>query len=263
MWASADRGAATRQRANEAGLLDLLTVPAVLADATIVLSICPPHAAHAVALEVASHGFSGIYVDANATAPSTVRDIEVVLAESGAQVVDAVIFGTPGPNPDILLEVSGGPVETVRDLFADTSLQVEILQGGVGAASVLKMCAAGWNKGIVALLTALRAMARLEGAEADLLTHWERTEPGLAERSDLATQRAYKAWRFSGEMSEIARAMEESGLPAGFHEAAAEIFARQARFKDREPPSMEDLLTTVSLSDDDSYTREPRRPNRE
>ncbi|MCK7519679.1 MAG: DUF1932 domain-containing protein [Ignavibacteriales bacterium] len=41
-----------------------------------------------------------------------------------------------------------------------------------------------------------------------------------------------KAWRFEGEMHEIASTFEGAGLPDGFHEAAAEIYHRMAGFKD-------------------------------
>ncbi len=48
---------------------------------------------------------------------------------------------------------------------------------------------------------------------------------------------APKAWRYVGEMREIAATFEAAGLPAGFHNAAADICERLAPFKDRaEPP---------------------------
>jgi hypothetical protein len=43
---------------------------------------------------------------------------------------------------------------------------------------------------------------------------------------------ARKAWRFVGEMHEIAAALASVGLPEGFHEAAAEVFRRMAHWKD-------------------------------
>jgi hypothetical protein len=37
-----------------------------------------------------------------------------------------------------------------------------------------------------------------------------------------------KGWRWIGEMEEIASSMAARDLPAGFHEAAAEVFRRAA-----------------------------------
>ena len=55
-----------------------------------------------------------------------------------------------------------------------------------------------------------------------------------------------KAWRFEGEMQEIASTFREAGLPNGFHKAAAEIYHRMADFKDYpEIPKLEDVLNKL------------------
>ncbi len=59
LWASAGRGAATRARAEAAGLEDGGGLAAVLGACDTVLSVCPPHAAVALAETVARHGFEG------------------------------------------------------------------------------------------------------------------------------------------------------------------------------------------------------------
>jgi hypothetical protein len=55
-----------------------------------------------------------------------------------------------------------------------------------------------------------------------------------------------KAWRFSGEMAEIAATFEGAGLPGGFHRAAQEVYDRIAGFKGAEPlPEIEDVLDAL------------------
>jgi hypothetical protein len=55
-----------------------------------------------------------------------------------------------------------------------------------------------------------------------------------------------KAWRFEGEMKEIASTFNAVGLPDGFHQAAAEIYHRMAEFKgSRENPSLDEVLTSL------------------
>ena len=58
---------------------------------------------------------------------------------------------------------------------------------------------------------------------------WRLSLPGLPERSaGAARSTAVKGWRWVGEMEEIAAAFSSDDLPAGFHEAAAEIFRAAA-----------------------------------
>jgi hypothetical protein len=75
-WVSAGRSEASRRRAAEAGLHESPTLDDLVARASVILSICPPAAAVTVATEVAHVGFEGVYVDANAIAPSTAAQID-------------------------------------------------------------------------------------------------------------------------------------------------------------------------------------------
>ena len=55
-----------------------------------------------------------------------------------------------------------------------------------------------------------------------------------------------KAWRFSGEMEEIAATLSGAGVPGEFHLAAADIYQRMTDFKDVDPlPSLEDVLAAL------------------
>ena len=84
-----------------------------------------------------------------------------------------------------------------------------------------------WTKGSGALLLAIRELARAEGVEAELFAEWELSLPGLLERSQRAERSAEtKGWRWVGEMEEIAATFAGVDLPAGFHEAAGEVFRR-------------------------------------
>src|SRR5215216_4144056 len=87
VWASAGRSEETRARA--ARFEDVGTADALAARSDVILSICPPHAAREVAGSVA--GFEGIYVDANAIAPATARQV----LELFPRGVDGGIVGGP------------------------------------------------------------------------------------------------------------------------------------------------------------------------
>ena len=222
LWASEGRSAATAARAQTAGMRDVGTVAAVLARAEVVLSICPPHAALETA-ELAA-GFDGLYVDANAVSPDTARAAEEVV---GGRFVDGGIIGPPPSQPGTTrLYLSGGRAASVAPLFGDGPLEAIVLDGGVGAASALKMSYAAWTKGTAALLVAIRATAREHGIDDALLHEWALSQPRLAERYERAVEAsAEKGWRWVSEMREIAQTFAAANQPDGFHLAAAEVFA--------------------------------------
>jgi 3-hydroxyisobutyrate dehydrogenase-like beta-hydroxyacid dehydrogenase len=229
LWASGGRGPETAARAAAAGLTDVGTAGAVAAQAGVILSICPPHAAMDVARAVA--GFGGLYVDANAVSPATAGDIAVVISRGGGQYVDGGIIGLPPEAPgSTRLYLSGPRAPVVSALFAGTALEARVIGESPKAASAVKMAYAGWTKGSAALLLAVRALARAEGVEDTLLADWALSQPSLAERSRGSARSATaKGWRWVAEMEEIAASMAAAGLPEGFHQAAAEIFRRTPR----------------------------------
>ena len=233
MWASEGRSRETRARAAGGGFEDLGTLAAVTAAADAVLSVCPPHGALALAEAVAATGFDGLYVDANAVSPATTLEIAKAAAAGGAQFVDGGIVGPPAVRPGTTrLYLSGDAAAEPAALFEDSALEAIDLDADVGAASALKMCYAGFTQGSAALLLLLRAAARAYGVEDGLLGEWARSQPGLEKRSVRAAGAvAPKAWRFAGEMEEIASTLEEAGLPNGFHRAAAEAYVRLAGFR--------------------------------
>jgi 3-hydroxyisobutyrate dehydrogenase-like beta-hydroxyacid dehydrogenase len=224
LWASAGRSPATGERARAAGLEDAGEIEELSSRCEILLSICPPHAALDVARAASS--FTGVYVDANAIAPDTARAV----AALQPRYVDGGIVGPPPDRPGTTrLYLSGDEAERVAALFGDTNVDARVISAEPGAASALKAAYAGWTKGSAALLLTMRELARAEGVEDALLEEWRLSIPELEERLPGAERSARrKGWRWIGEMEEISRSMSAQDLPAGFHEAAAEVFRRTA-----------------------------------
>lgn len=249
LWASEGRSAGSRERAAAAGLEDARTVAAVVAASDVIVSVCPPHAAIEVAREVAGRRFAGLFVDANAVAPGTAREIGAIVEAGGATFVDGGLIGPPPRNAgSTRLYLSGREAKRAAALFESSALEAIAIGDGPGAASALKVTYAAYTKGSSALLMAIRALAASEGVDDALLAEWRRSQPDLPKRSEAAARdNARKAWRFVGEMEEIAAAFAAAGLPGGFHEAAAEIYARLADYKDAAtPPSMADLVAPLT-----------------
>jgi 3-hydroxyisobutyrate dehydrogenase-like beta-hydroxyacid dehydrogenase len=249
LWASAGRGAATRARASAAGLEDVGTVARLVADSRVIVSICPPAAAPDVAREVAALRFRGVYVDANAVSPETTRAVGEIVTTAGARFVDGGLIGPPPHTPGTTrLYLSGAEAADIADRFVRGPLTAVALDGPIGAASALKMAYAGWNKGSQALLLAIRALAAREGVDEALVREWALSMPDLPKRSEQAVAgNAKKAWRFVGEMEEIAATLAAAGLPDGFHQAAAEIYRRMAHWKDTpSPPPLADVQKALA-----------------
>lgn len=247
LWASSGRSAATGSRAKAAGLEDAGTLERALEPAHIVLSVCPPHAATATAREVAGRKFRGIFVDCNAIAPDTAREAARIAEAAGAKFVDGGIVGPPPTrNGSSRIYLCGGSSGDIATLFAGTNMEAVPLDAPVGAASALKACYAAWTKGATALLAAIRTLARHEGVDDALLDEWKRSQPELPKRSEAVTAAARKAWRWIGEMEEIAASFRAAGLPDGFHLAAAQIYRELERFKDPgAPPSLDEVTATL------------------
>ena len=247
VWASAGRGARTRSRASASGIEDLGPLERALGVADAVISVCPPHGALALARQVAAAGFRGIYVDANAISPATARAVGNAVETAGASFVDGGIIGPPpAQSGRSRIYLSGAKAGEIVALFAGTPMEAIALEAPAGAASALKACYAAWTKGATALLAAIRALAGHEGVEAALLAEWKLSQPELEKRSEAVTVQARKAWRWIGEMEEIAASFEAAGLPGGFHLAAAEIYRGLEAFKGRaKPPALSEIIEAL------------------
>lgn len=246
-WVSAGRSAATRERARAAGLTEAPTTAQAVRQSEIVLSVCPPHAAVEVAREVAALDFKGVYVDANAVAPATVREVGRIVGAAGASWVDGGIVGSPPRGKgSTRLYLSGAGAGDIAALFAGSHLSTVVLDGPLGAASALKVCYAAWTKGSTALFADIRALAQAEGVDEALLAEWKISRPAAVKDSEAVTLAAGRAWRWIAEMEEIASSFESVGLPGHFHHGAAEVYSRLAGFKDTpEPPPMAKVMAAL------------------
>jgi 3-hydroxyisobutyrate dehydrogenase-like beta-hydroxyacid dehydrogenase len=251
LWASKDRGPSTRKRAEQAGLYDVENLTQAVRQCDMVLSVCPPHAAVDVARAVAAEKFSGIYIDANAVSRATAEDIGAIVTAAGANFVDGGIIGSPVKQPGTTrLYLSGARGAEVAEIFHGSMLDARPIGSAAGQASALKVAYAAWTKGTDALILAIRAFATHEGVDKALLEEWSISQPALEKKCDRAAAVAVpKAWRYIGEMQEIAEAFESAGLPTGFHEAAAEVCQRFACFKDHTEPTLTVAAVVRALRD--------------
>lgn len=244
LWLTAERSAATSKRAQQAGFTSVASLLELVERSDALISVCPPAAAAEVAEQVAGLGFSGVYVDANAVAPQTATALGAAFAE---RYVDGGIIGPPALQPGTTrLYLAGPRAGEVAGWFAQGALQAIAMQAPVGAASALKMGYAGYTKGLSALLLATQALAQQYDVADWLESEWQQSLPGTTDRLDRAAlNSAPKAWRFAGEMREIAATYAAAELPSGFHLGAAELYERLVSLKDQSNLSTAQVVATL------------------
>lgn len=245
VWAGDGRSAESHKRASDTGLSDVRTLDSVARQSSIIFSVCPPHAAVDTATAVAESGFQGLFVDANAISTDSTSTIRSIIESAGAQLIDGGIIGPPAHKPGTTrLYVSGAASDTIIPLMADGILPAIQVSERIGDASALKMAYAAYTKGHSALLLLSRALARANGIEQSLLDEWALSQPQLASSCEgEGRTAAKKAWRFNGEMREIASTMQSANLPPQFHTGAAELYDRLASFRDgSDAPSVEQIM---------------------
>jgi 3-hydroxyisobutyrate dehydrogenase-like beta-hydroxyacid dehydrogenase len=247
-WVSEGRSPQTHQRAQSQSLVDAHSLEELCQMCSIIVSVCPPDAAEDVAKQVLAHSFQGLYVDVNAVSPQRAMRIGEAMAERRIAFVDGGIIGGPAWQAGTTwLYLSGSEAQRVANCFAAGPLQTEIIGEKIGKASALKMCYGAYTKGTTALLCAILAAAEGLEVREELERQWSRDESGFPEQTVQRVRRVTaKAWRFVGEMQEIAATFAETGMPAGFHSAAADIYHRLADFKGLgTPPSLSEVLIAL------------------
>lgn len=254
LWVPADRSAATQERARKAGLTACPTLAEALDASEVVLSLCPPHAAEDVAVSVARHGFTGLYVEANAISPERMERIANEVRPA-SWILDGAVIGPP---PDdrhtcrLYLAGDGQAVDLLRAVFQGSRVQVEAAGDQLGAASVLKMSFAAFQKAARTLAAVSHALADSHGV-SDLLTVEAQRMPSdfLSNPGALAGVAA-RAWRWAPEMHEVADTLRASGLPPQMAEAAAAVMGRWERDKDQYELPLTEVLTHLR---DSTHTR--------
>ena len=246
-WASEGRSEASRKRASEHGFTDAVTLQQLGDSCDVLFSVCPPDQALALATTVVQAGFSGTYVDCNAISPGTGQAIAGLLADNEIEAVDGGIIGPPAWREGTTrLYLSGKQAASVAALFESSTMQAISISDDIGAASAMKMAYAGWTKGSAALLMNMYALAEQHGLGTQLEAEWTLSQPQLhAALKNASLGNAPKAWRFSGEMKEIAETLRQADLPAGAFDAAACTYQALAGFKTVDSPQTADVINAL------------------
>lgn len=224
------RSQRSAELASNAGLSNAASLEELVQEVDIFLSIVPPARAKDVAQSIAdavtATGAELLYLDCNAIAPETTREVGQIVESVGITFIDGGIIGPPptidGPGPRIYVS---GPAANGALPLGDHGLNIQPIGDSVGDASGVKMCYAALTKGLTALgtelLVAAEAMglsdvlrAEFEYSQKQLLDHFERSIPGMPP----------KAYRWVGEMEEIAKTFDDLGMTPKMLLGAADMY---------------------------------------
>jgi 3-hydroxyisobutyrate dehydrogenase-like beta-hydroxyacid dehydrogenase len=247
-WVSKGRSQKTKRRASQHGLIDSISLENLCHTCDVILSVCPPHIAEDVANQIMDQGFHGLYLDANAISPQRARRIGEKMESTGIQFVDGGIIGGPAWEPNgTCLYLSGKNADQIAGIFSAGPLETKVIDMEIGKASALKMCYAAYSKGTTALLCAVLGTAESLGIRNELYQQWDLDDSGFSEQVNRRVAGVTtKAWRFEGEMREIAATFHEAGMPRGFHDAAADIYNRISGITNTgQVPELKDVLQAL------------------
>ena len=224
-WVPDGRSPATAARASAEGFTGTPMADA-LGDADLVLCSCAPQGAVDIARTVGSHGFAGVYLDANPLSPASLSAIASVLPE--ATFVDGGVIGPPprsGARTDLLLS---GPAEAtglIRDLYTGTNVTPVVVGNDIGAASAAKSAFALYNKGRLALAELARSLAAAHNVLPALEAQADRDSAILAD-ADRVAALTEVAWRWGPEFDEIAATVDDAGLEGDALRGLRQVWTR-------------------------------------
>ena len=222
------RSERTRALAEEAGFRAVSGIDSIVEEADLVMSILVPSEAISVAREAAAAmkrtGASPAYADCNAVSPDTARELGGIIEAAGGRFIDAGIIGGPPGSGSPPRFYASGPHEAVIGELDGKGIIVPLLGGDVGRASAIKMCYASLTKGVSALQTAALVAAYRLGLSSELEEEMSSSQAKVLAQMQSVIGLPGKAFRWVGEMEEIAATFESVGVTGNFHHGAAEIF---------------------------------------
>jgi len=255
--ALADRSARTQTLARQAGIQDVGTLSALVAEADMLLAILVPDqavaAAETVAQTLASHPRALFYVDCNAIAPQTTHQVGAIITAAGAHFIDASIIGPPPRQPGTTRFYAAGPQVAAFAQLGNFGLDIHELGSEIGQASAFKMCYAALTKGLTALGTELLVAAEAFGISSALAHEFEHSQPVVYKQLQQGLPgMPAKAHRWIGEMEEIAQTFAALGLTPQILAGAADLYrfvntTALARLTPEDPkPTFQEMIETLA-----------------
>jgi len=223
-----ERSKRTQALTEAAGITNVPDLGDLVRDSDLILSILVPDQAMALADSVAAEmrrtDSAPYFADCNAISPQKAKEIGAMITGAQGHFIDAgIIGGPPGGDEQTRFYVSG-PHESIFSQLDGCGIRVRPLGGEAGRASSMKMCYASITKGTAALYTAALITAERSGLSKELFLEISESRSQRLKSMESLKALSAKAFRWIGEMHEIASTYDQAGVTSHFHEGAAEIY---------------------------------------
>lgn len=228
------RSAATRARAQEAGIALRGTLAEAARGSDLIVSLVPASEAAALAAQVAAAlgptepgGARPLFLDANSTDPRLVPRLAAIAEQGGMDFVDGALVGPANRiGQDTVLLLSGAHAGRAAEALAP-AFPVRVVGTEPGQASGLKLALSVVTKGLVALVLETLDAAHVVGAEDHAAALLAAVYPGVFEVAHrvLPTYPRHVARR-RAEVQDAADWLRSEGRAAPMARAAADLFAR-------------------------------------
>ena len=222
------RSERTRSLAEAAGIADGGSMADTVRKADLILSILVPSEAEALATRVADAiretGAEVAYADCNAISPASTKRVGKIIEDAGGKFIDGGIIGGPPRGGTPPRFYASGPHEAILGELDGKGISVPLMGGEIGHASAMKMVFASVTKGTNALYVAALVAAESLGVYDSLLAEISSGQPDTAKKMERVSTLSDRAFRWIGEMEEIAATFAEAGASPKIHEGAAETF---------------------------------------
>jgi 3-hydroxyisobutyrate dehydrogenase-like beta-hydroxyacid dehydrogenase len=223
------RSERTKGLATKAGIENVATYDDLVRDTDMILSIMVPgeavKAARMVANSLRNTNETTVYVDCNAVAPETGREMDRIIREANSRYVDASIIGGPPRREGVTKFYSSGPDIDAFMKLKDFGLEVRSLSSEVGQGKGIKMVYGALTKGLTAVSTKLLMAAFEMDLYDSLESLFEETQGVQLQRMKRAIpSMPNRSRRWVSEMEEIAKTYEAIGVTSMMYEGAAEFY---------------------------------------
>ncbi|MBE9607293.1 NAD(P)-dependent oxidoreductase [Acetobacteraceae bacterium H6797] len=203
-------------RAKEAGVALLRSPEELAKTADVIIGVTPGSASVASARAIQLYLTSRhLFIDIASSTPKVKKDVEKVLAGTGALLADGSIVGTPRDGLALPILASGPGAEAVRDAVVPWGMKVDPVGPDLGTASAIKILRSVLIKGIEALLDEMLLGARRYGLQDTVLASAAKTlmnRPFEDFASNLIATGVIHAKRRSEEAGMAAEALADVGI---------------------------------------------------
>lgn len=218
----------SRTRATEQGIDDVGSLDELVKSSDLILSILVPSEALSFAQDVAESlvrtDSQAAVADCNAVSPATGIKISEIISAAGGKFIDAgIIGGSPRSGATPRFYASGEHAHILGELDGK-GIEVPVMDGPIGRASALKMVYAALSKGAAALYASTLMTAKSLDIYGDLIQELEQSQAGTLKAMGSVNSISTKAFRWIGEMEEIAATFGDAGTSSHTHKGAAETF---------------------------------------